>query len=101
MEPVKVKVSCKFDIDHNVTGFDIYYENTKEKKNLPLENIKFKSIIEIKIPLSALELPKDYDNIEFTLSVDKDSMEVERWPYQSSVVMPKPIKNFNVLSWTV
>ena len=101
LEPVKVKVSCKFDIDHNITGFDIYYENTKEKKNLPLENIKFKSIIEIKIPLSALELPKDYNNIEFTLSVDKDSMEVERWPYQSSVVMPKPIKNFNVLSWTV
>jgi hypothetical protein len=39
--------------------------------------------------------------MEFTLSVDKDNMEVERWPYQSSVVIPKPTKTFNILSWTV
>lgn len=101
LEPVKTKVSFKFDIEHNITGFDVYYEGGKEKKSLPTDNIKFKSIIELKIPLEVLGFPQAYNNMEFTLSVDKDSMEVERWPYQSSVILPKPVKNFNVLSWTV
>lgn len=101
LDPIKSKVSAKFDMQNNLTEFYIYYENTKEKIDISFENIKFKSIIEIKIPLKILKLPENYKSIEFTISVDKDNMEVERWPYQSSVIMPKPAKNFNILSWTV
>ncbi len=101
LEPVKTKISFKFDIEHNVVEFNAFYENTRETKTLSFDDIKFKSIIELKIPLKVLNLPEIYKNMEFTLSVDKDSMEVERWPYQSSVIIPKPTKNFNILSWTV
>ena len=101
LEPKKIKISAKFDINHNVVEFSIFDEDKKEKRDLCMDDIKFKSIIELKIPIKILDLHDDYKNIEFTISVDKDSMEVERWPYQSSVIIPKPTKNFNILSWTV
>ena len=100
-DPIKSKVSFKFDIEHNVVEFNIFYDETKEVAALPVDDIKFKSIIELKIPLKILKLPEEYKKIEFTISVDKDNMEVERWPDQSSVIIPKPTKNFNILSWTV
>ncbi len=101
LEPVRNKISAKFDMNGNLTEFYILYESSKEKFFLSSEDIKFKSIMEIRIPLKILKLPENYKNIEFTVSVDKDNMEVERWPYQSSVIIPKPTKNFNMLSWTV
>ena len=101
LDPVKIKVYCKFDINHNVVAFNLFDEETKQDKILSLEDIKFNSIMELKIPLNILNLPEDYKKIEFNVSVDKDNMEVERWPYQASVIIPKPTKNFNILSWTV
>ena len=101
LEPKKIKISSKFDIEHNIVDFSLFDEEKKEKRSLCFEDIKFKSIMELKIPIKVLDLQENYKNIEFTISVDKDSMEVERWPYQSSVIIPKPAKNFNILSWTV
>ena len=101
MEPQKSKILFKFNIEHNVVEFNFFDETKKEKRTLCLDDIKFKTIIELKIPIKILDLHDDYKNIEFTISVDKDSMEVERWPYQSSVIIPKPTKNFNILSWNV
>ncbi len=101
MEPVRNKISAKFDMNSNLIEFYIAYENSKEKFYLSSEDIMFKSLIEIKIPLKILKLPESYNNIEFTVSVDKDNMEVERWPYQSSVIIPKPTRNFNIMSWSV
>ena len=99
IHPVKEKVSFGFDIENKVTEFAVFSNN--EKINIPIENIAKDDIIEIAIPLKLLNLPQDYKDIEFTISVDKDNMEIERWPYQSSIIIPKPTLNFNMISWTV
>ncbi|MFA7073602.1 MAG: glycoside hydrolase family 57 protein [Endomicrobiaceae bacterium] len=101
INPVKKNVCAMFDMDSKVTEFSIYGEGTEETISIPVENIAIDSIIEMAIPLELLKLPDDYKNIEFTISVDKDNMEIERWPYQSSIVIPKPTEDFNMISWTV
>lgn len=97
--PVVKKVSVKFDMNNNVVEFVV--AGNDNKISMPFENVAIKTIIEMAIPLNILELPDDYKNIEFTISVDKDYMEIERWPYQSSVIIPKPSENFNETSWMV
>ena len=102
IEPVQCRVSAKFDMQCNVIEFFIFYNNTKEKKSLSLDNIRMKSMIELKIPFEILELPGDYGSIEFTVSADKDNIEVEKWPYHSLVIIPNPTKNSNIFSsWNV
>jgi len=97
--PVVKKISARFDMDNNVVEFIVV--GNGNKISVPLENIAVKTIVEMAIPLSILKLPDNYKNIEFTISVDKDYMEIERWPYQSSVIIPKPSENFNENSWMV
>lgn len=101
INPVQKTVYAIFDMNGKVTSFSVYSEDTKETVSIPYENIAIDSIIEMAIPIEILKLPEDYGNIEFTISVDKDNMEIERWPYQSSVVIPKPGEDFNMISWTV
>ncbi|GAB1401195.1 glycoside hydrolase family 57 protein [Elusimicrobiota bacterium] len=97
--PAVKKISARFDMNNNVVEFIVI--GNDNKISLPLENIAVKTIVEMAIPLNILELPDSYKNIEFTISVDKDYMEIERWPYQSSVIIPKPSENFNENSWMV
>ena len=99
IQPKKQRVDFSFDIENKVTEFAIYSDNSKT--DIPIEKIAKDDIIEIAIPLKLLNLPQDYKNIEFTISIDKDNMEIERWPYQSSIVIPKPTLDFNMISWTV
>lgn len=58
-------------------------------------------IIEFTVPLSKLEFPNEYSNIEFVVLIFKNNSEVERWPYQSSVVLPKPTQDFTLKTWSV
>ena len=99
IQPKKQKVDFSFDIENKVIEFAIYSDNSKT--DIPIENIAKDDIIEVAIPLKLLNLPQDYKNIEFTISIDKDNMEIERWPYQSSIIIPKPALDFNMISWTV
>ena len=92
VSPIKCSVCAKFDIWCNVREFFVYYNDTNEKNSLSLENIKMKSIIELKIPINILKLPKNYENIEFTVSANRDNMEVEKWPYNSVAVIQNPTK---------
>jgi hypothetical protein len=58
-------------------------------------------IVELAIPLAKLALPEDLTHIEFVVLVMKNGLEVERWPYESSVTMPKPSDDFSMQSWSV
>ena len=99
IQPEKKKVDFSFNIENKAVSFKILSDT--ENVDIPLENIAKDDIIEVAIPLKLLNFPQDYQNIEFTISVDKDNMEIERWPYQSSIVIPKPNADFNMISWTV
>ncbi len=98
--PVSQTVCAVFKMDKKAVEFSLCAEN-KEKTPIDMENIAIDSVIEMAIPIKMLNFPEDYKNIEFTVSVDKDNMEMERWPYQSSVIVPKPSEDFNIISWTV
>jgi hypothetical protein len=52
----------------------------------------FGKSVEMSIPFETFNFPSNYDNIEFVVSVDEKSYEVERWPYQSSIVIPPQVK---------
>lgn len=99
LSPVKCKVSLNFDREGKPSRFVL---NAGEgEKSLPAENAAFGKVIEVMIPFERLDFPPDYENIEFAVSVDKNNMEIERWPYQSYIVFSKPSEDFNFLSWTI
>lgn len=99
MSPVKSKAIIRFDSSGKLIQFTLKSE--KYEKQIDLKNAAFDKIVEVRIALEELELPEKYDNIEFTVSVDKNEMEIERWPYQSSIIIPKPSENFSYESWSV
>lgn len=66
-----------------------------------LSNAAFNKIIEIAIPISKLNLTPDDNTIEFLIILLKNSSEIERWPYQSSISFPKPSKDFVLQTWSV
>ncbi|MDR3256165.1 MAG: hypothetical protein LBT18_00680 [Endomicrobium sp.] len=86
--PVNAKVSFEFDSNSKIAKFFIM--SNGQSKNINFENAAFEKIIELSIPFAELNLPDKYENIEFTVSVDKNNLEIERCPYQLSIVIPKP-----------
>lgn len=58
-------------------------------------------VIELAVPLKDLSLNPDQKDIEFLIAVYKNGAEIERWPYQSTVSMAKPSKDFLLKNWTV
>ncbi len=99
LAPVVKKITVIFDMNNGIKEFFVTDNGTKI--NLKPDGVSIKTVIEMTIPIEVLELPENSKNIEFTVSVDKDYMEIERWPYQSSVIIPKPNENFNDESWMV
>ena len=99
MKPVKCRVCLNFGSDGKPSKLVLKLPDAE--KTLSLANAAFDKIIEIAISFADLNLPEDYEYMEFTVSVEKNNMEIERWPYQSSTIIPKPSEGFNFLSWTV
>lgn len=98
VNPVKYKAVLSFDSDGKVKDFSL--ENGDLKK-IETSNAFYNKIIELKIPFASLNLPQDYKTIDFSISVNKNNSEVERWPYQEAIIIPKPYEGFNFLSWNV
>ena len=99
LNPVNARVSVSFNADGKPVKYGVKREN--EEKEADLSNAANDKIIELAVPFNLLNLPQDYENIEFCISVDKNRLEIERWPYQASIVIPKPSEGFNFLSWSV
>lgn len=58
-------------------------------------------IVEFSLPVDKLQFPEGNKTIEFVIIVQKNNLEIERWPYQSSVSYQKPSEEFRLKSWTV
>ncbi len=69
-------------------------------ETVALNNAAALKVIEMAIPLKNLKVEKA-DSIEFVITVQKNGLEIERWPYQSSVTMPEPSEDFSLHKWTV
>lgn len=99
LDPKESKISLKFNSEGNVEKFIL--DTGKEIKDLDFANAAYKDIVEILIPINNLDFPEEYKNIEFAISIDKNNMEMERWPYQSSIIIRKPSEDFDFFNWTI
>jgi alpha-amylase/alpha-mannosidase (GH57 family) len=72
-----------------------------EGQQEPLTTAAAKKIIEMAVPLESLRFPAGYESIEFVVLVLKNGNEIERWPYQSSVIIPRPSEDFALRTWSV
>ena len=100
LNPAEQKISFIFDFNKKIKEYNIMYSDGTIKQ-IPFENIVFDQIIELKIPFNVLQIPQHYDNFELTISVDKNSSQVEIWPYQTTIVFQKPTSDFNYKMWSV
>jgi alpha-amylase/alpha-mannosidase (GH57 family) len=72
-----------------------------EQEEKPLTKICVNKIVELAIPFENLET-KINDNIEFVVTVIKDlyKLELERWPYNETIMLKHPTKDSFAQDWT-
>jgi alpha-amylase/alpha-mannosidase (GH57 family) len=58
-------------------------------------------IIEAALPLSELQIEPEFLILEFAVQVLKNGSEIERWPIQASITIPKPSPEFTLRNWCV
>jgi hypothetical protein len=58
-------------------------------------------IIELKLPLSDLQIEPEFLLLEFTIQVLKNGSELEKWPAHASITIPKPTHEFLLRNWSV
>ncbi|MCB4790472.1 MAG: glycoside hydrolase [Elusimicrobia bacterium] len=93
--PEKTETVLSFTADGNIKEFYITTPLGKED----LSTAKAKKIIELAVPIENLKLSQDNNTIEFNVVILKNGSEIERWPYQSSIIMPKPSENISLKTW--
>jgi alpha-amylase/alpha-mannosidase (GH57 family) len=99
IRPVEVKIVLKFNNNKQIKNISIVYNGQESIAQSAIA--KFENSIEFSIPFKNLNFPFNYDNIEFVVGVSEDSYEIERWPYQSSIKLPKPEENLCFLDWSL
>ncbi|MDR1243888.1 MAG: hypothetical protein LBJ79_01680 [Endomicrobium sp.] len=99
IKPVEIRVVLNFSRSKQIKSISIVY-NGQENITQSARSV-FTNTIEFSIPFENLTFPHKYDNMEFVITVDEKSYEVERWPYQSSIIIPYPSENFNFLNWSL
>ena len=100
LNPEEQKISFSIGADKKIKEYIIVSKNSETTK-IPLNNIAFQQTVELKIPFEILNLNNENKNFELTVSVDKNSVEVECWPYQATVTFQKPTIDFNYKMWSV
>ncbi|MDR0823350.1 MAG: hypothetical protein LBN20_06205 [Endomicrobium sp.] len=97
--PVKAKVSVFLGQGATIKNFIVNTDGIE--RPLEAKNAAYKEILEIALPFCELNLPKDYNEIAFFVSIDKSLMEMERCPHQSPVVFLRPNKALAARNWSV
>ena len=94
---IKAEASLTLKIGGKTNNFDL----TSGPDKIPLTTVAANKIIEMEIPLKDLKVPESVKTVEFAIVIRKNGLEIERWPYQSSVTMPKPTEEFSLQKWSV
>jgi len=97
LAPEKREVQLNLMAGGKIREFSVLLPGSRET----LTTAAASKIIELSVPLTSLHLPKDYANLEFVILVQKNNLEIERWPYQSSVILPRPSEDFTLKTWSV
>lgn len=101
LAPQQKKVSAKFDMRGNTVEFICSDVKSEAQTQLDVKDTTSGKVIELALNLETAGITGDYKSLEFVVSVEKNAEEVERWPYQSSIVLPKPSADYDLRSWTI
>lgn len=98
--PVEITFTCNNDFLINGTikknGESLFFLKTKTEE-FPIET-SFSKIVEIKLPLIALNL-KEADMLSFNINIKLNDSESIRFPMRGSVNISVPSKNFEEYLW--
>jgi len=89
------------EIEHNLQPQQVkaIFLNAKGETT-QISNIAAKKIVELSIPFSYLGAKPD-EPIEFSLTIIKNGLQIERWPHQSTILFRRPTETFHLEHWTV
>jgi alpha-amylase/alpha-mannosidase (GH57 family) len=93
--------NCELSIalsSNNQVG-ECVFKNGKDVE--VLKTAVLDKILEVSFQTSKLPLVNEQSIIEFVIIIQKNNLEIERWPYQSSVSFPKPSEEFLLKTWSV
>jgi alpha-amylase/alpha-mannosidase (GH57 family) len=82
--------------------FDVVQQEGREvyQRLKDLTSINYQRIIELSIPFADLKL-KVGQTVEIVLVLERDNIELERWPYQDTLSMVVPGEDFALEYWSV
>jgi hypothetical protein len=95
LNPSKREATLSFNSDGDIKDYTI----TTPLGNEKLDNAKAYKIIELAIPIESLKLCPEDNTIEIQIVLLKNGSEIERWPYQDSIIVPRPSNSFTLRSW--
>lgn len=102
--PHNYQVVCTYHRDTNTTSAALYHRTVvdgKERlvKQTEIQHAARGTVVEYAIPFSCLPLDEPHRDIEFVITVHKEEIELERWPYQAYVRLKKPTKDMFADMW--
>lgn len=99
--PKEYKIILNVSKNLNTSKLELYkLLGEKHEKKKDLFSYGIAKIIEIGVPFSDLEaLPGE--SLQFSISVEKDGNELERWPRGGMIAMKVPTQSFEMEQWSV
>jgi hypothetical protein len=98
LQPQGIEASLTIDPGPKINNFLI--KNTLTGTEEKMDNAAVVNIIEISVPINRLKLENNQNTIEFIITILNNGQEIERWPYRSSITIPKPAENFTIINWS-
>jgi hypothetical protein len=86
-----------FDFEKNVNAFSIFENGNKIGE---LNTIAFKKIIELSIPFSILNLPKN-EEIKMSIELEKNKSIIEKYPIANYISFFRPDESFEKSLWRI
>ena len=111
LAPIKIKIDflepagCELQIHWEPGSRDTPYKIKalfldSQGETSELKEIEAKKIVEAALPFSLLNVKND-ESAEFSVSVLKEGVQIEHWPYQSSIRFKRPSEDFGSEFWNV
>jgi alpha-amylase/alpha-mannosidase (GH57 family) len=98
LQPQGIEASLSIDSATKKSCFCL--KNTLQVSEEMLDTAAIYNIIELAVPINRLKLENNQNTIEFIITILNKGHEIERWPYRSTITIPKPAENFTIINWS-
>jgi len=100
--PQQARIQMLGDRNLGLSLFDVVQEEHREnyQKLKDLTSISYQKIIELAIPFADLKA-RAGQTIEVVLVLERDNIELERWPHDGTLSFVVPGEDFSLEYWSV